>query len=446
MNILLVSQAYPPYAIVGAQRAFKVVEMLRARGHRVLVVTERLEGEGSELRVDLPDLEVHTVPLKAQYRLRVVGALNRLRPRRGPKKAAASVATEPDTRNYRRSKLGLVRRAAISLLWLPDDELRFVAPALKVARRLMSNQHVDLIYTTSPPHSSHLVGLRLRSSLAVRWIAEFRDPWTDQRSPERIEHWFGPAEAVHRWLEMRCLLAADNVVAVTNAARDLLAEKLPKRERGKVLVALNGIGEMPQGLQSWQSNSQTPFRIVHAGTFYLDRDPRPFLRALAALRQMRDLGPEELRVDFVGRCRSFDNISVVEAVEENGLSDIVNFHDWMEPAEAQAMMSEADLLLLLACSQPLQVPNKLFDYLGAQVPVLGIVDAGGESERMLTAVGGQYVVSVSKNEAVEELAIRRALELAFDERASAPRRPDETLLRQWSTAVQMESLAKAIGV
>lgn len=449
MNLLLVSQAYPPYPIVGSLRARKVADMLRARGHRVFVVTERLEGEGDGLRVDEPDLQVHTVPLKPPYRLRVLGLGRRLRGPRGRAGAAGAPTPTPAVPDAPAAapvanggKPGLLRRAVLSLLWLPDDELRFVLPALRVARRLVREHRIDVVYTTAPPHSSHLVGLRLRGSGNLRWVAEFRDPWTDQRHPGRIEHWFGPVEAAHRWLERRCLRAADQVVAVTGAARERLAAKLPPKDRSKVVVALNGI----DALQPRRSAPAAgPFRIVHAGTFYHDRDPRPFLRALAALRRERGLGPEEVRVDFAGRCRTFGDVSVEREVEELGLSDVVHFHDWLPHREAQEMLRTADLVLLLACSQPLQVPNKLFDYLGSRTPVLGIVDAGGESERMLLSVGGQYVVPVAAGERVSDDALRAALAAAIDAGAGGAEEADEELLREWSSARQMEHLAAAIG-
>ena len=127
-----------------------------------------------------------------------------------------------------------------------------------------------------------------------------------------------------------------------------------------------------------------------------------------------------MRVDFAGECRSYDGVSVEGMVEELGLADVVHFHDWMPHAEAQALIRGADLLLMIALGQPLQVPNKLFDYLGTRVPMLAVVDADGESARMLRRVGGHHLIPVSQGERVSEDALREALLNAIRWSASAP--------------------------
>lgn len=446
MRLLLVSQAYPPYPAVGSIRAQKVARMLRDRGHEVFVITERLAGEGDGPREPgEPGIQVHTVPLGPPYRVRALNTVRRVRGRQtgegtpsyGPPPTVATEVASVPARNK-----GLLRRAVLSLFWLPDDEVRFVRPALRAARELMRDHRMELVYTSTPPHSTHLVGLRLREANGLRWVAEFRDPWTDQRTPERVEHWFAPVEAMHRWLERRCLNAADTVVAVTEGARRSIAAKLPEAKRGKVIAVLNGIG----AIEALPPRRDGPLRIVHAGTFYLDRDPRPFLRALARLRAERDLGPGDVMVELLGRCRTFGEVSVEGEVQALGLDDIVRFHDWVPHEEARAMLTDADLLLLLATAQPLQVPNKLYDYLGSRKPVLGIVDAGGESERMLVALGGQYVVSVKAGERVSDDAILNALRSALDASGGGANAVDEDLLREWSVEHQMEQLATAIRV
>ena len=449
MNVLLICQAYPPYPVVGALRARKLAEAFRAQGHGVVVVTERLPDEGAGLRIDEPRLRVHTVALGDRYRVRAMRMVRRLSRvgRRStladapawemgaPVDGAEAAATEGAPR------AGWLRRFVLGLLWLPDDEQRFILPAFRTARAVLRDTPIDVVYTTAPYFSTHLVGLLLKRSARVRWVAEFRDPWTDQRAIQ-VPDPVAVIEAMHRWLERRCLRAADKVIAVTEGARRLLAEKVPPSERGKFILALNGIDELSAPPAAAAAG---PRRIVYAGTFYYNRDPRPFLAALATLRRRHGLGPDELRVDFVGRCRSYDGASVERMVAEHGLTDLVHFHDWMSNADAQAMLRSADLLFLIALSQPLQVPNKLYDYLGTRRPMLAVVDAGGETEGMLRQVGGHVVVPVARGETADADSLTEALDrwLRRSADATGVAEADEATLRSWLASRQMELVVGA---
>jgi glycosyltransferase involved in cell wall biosynthesis len=447
MKVLFVSQPYPPYPIVGALRARKVAEMFRDRGHQVTVVTERLDGEEGDLRVNEERLSVRTVSAGLPYRLRLVALRNRLLGRSvalsswdGPNNGS-SLAGNGATSRRGALGMGMLKRFVIGLLRLPDDQQHFVAPAFRVSRKLAQDD-TTVVYTTAPAFSTHLVGLMLRRRFDIRWIAEFRDPWTTDQLRREIETTAPALWRVHQWMERQCLRHADIVVAVTESVGRSIASKLPPEERGKIVVAMNGIDELQPPRQP---RGQTAcYRIVHTGSFYYDRDPRPFLEVLAGWMRDSHLTAADVQVEFVGRCRHYADVSVEEIVRTLGLDEVVRFHDWMAHDAVQQMVREADLVLLFAQSQPTQVPNKLFDYLGARAPILAVVDEGGESARILNAVGGQFVLETPVGGAVPTDQIRRALEDAYSRR-------DETLvtneevLCQLLAERQFAHLAEAIG-
>lgn len=447
MKVLVVSQQYPPYPVVGALRAKKVAEMFRARGHSVTVVTERLKDEQGDVRLDDGKLRVRTVFAGLPYRLRFVAFRDRLRGRSvelsswdGPGSSAPATDDVRPATGIRRA-IGAVRGFAIGILRLPDDQQHFVHPAYQLSREI-AEQGVDLVYTTVPAFSTHFVGLLLRRRRSVRWIAEFRDPWTTDASGDR----HGTAALLHRlnrWMERQCLVHADVIVAVTESVGRQLAAKLPPEQRGKVVVAMNGIEELLPRRTRRDANG--PYRIVYTGSFYSDRDPRPFLTALAEWVRAHGLGATDVQVDFAGRCRHYGNISVEEITHDLGLADIVNFHDWLPTAAVQELLTRADLVLLLARSQPAQVPNKLFEYLGVRAPILALIDRGGESERILNAVGGQFVITPPDGEPVTAPMLRDALELAYARRHEAATTNDAALA-SLMTARQFDHLATALGV
>jgi glycosyltransferase involved in cell wall biosynthesis len=134
-------------------------------------------------------------------------------------------------------------------------------------------------------------------------------------------------------------------------------------------------------------------------------------------------------------------------VAEHGLTDLVHFHDWMSNADAQAMLRSADLLFLIALSQPLQVPNKLYDYLGTRRPMLAVVDAGGETEGMLRQVGGHVVVPVARGETADADSLTEALDrwlrCSADAAGAGVAEADEATLRSWLASRQMELVVGA---
>lgn len=442
MKVVLVAQAYPPYPMVGALRARKIARAFRDAGHDVVVITERLAPELERRREQEPGIEVVALALGARYRERVTQAVSWVRRSRASAQAptparagreSLAVPAAPATATAPRG--GGLRRLILALLWLPDDEQRFILPALRAARRHAHDG--ALVYTTAPPWSAHVVGLALRRRKRVRWVADFRDPWLDL-----IDHDAGrPRSAVtDRWLlrlERAVLRVADFVVAVAPKTSAALAAKLPAEERGKVVLARNGVD---QTLPVRTAREPGPFRIVYAGSFYSDRDPHLFLTALARLRERRPIGTDALRVELAGSCRFMAAESIEDFVRDLGLDDLVHFHDWMPQSEAQRLVATADLLLILARGMTLQVPNKLYDYLGTRIPIFAWADEDGETAAVLRSLEGHFVVTGSD---VDDMAatIERALTGTPLAACSAAQ---DRLVEEWSTERQMRLLVEAV--
>lgn len=425
MRVLLVAYHFPPDRAVGALRAAKIADAFRERGHSVHVISARLPSEADGTRPGPEGTTIRTVrPLPGP---RQWWAWLK-RKRSGEPDATAAQATSPAPQ----PRAPWWRRWLLSMIWTPDDRKGFILPALLVS--LPEAWKADLIYSTAPPFSDHLLGLLLRWFSWKPLVVEFRDPWTDNSwKPENARSRF--SEAIERWMERRSLGAAHRIVCVSDGIARLLARRLGEAERGKLLVVRNGIDELlpPRGPRE----TAGPIRIVHIGTFYFNRDPMPFLRALAALHQQ---GTSPLELHLVGRGRWYRGNSIEDAAAQLGLGEVVRFQDWVEREESQRITRSADLLLLLAQGQPAQIPNKLYEYLGTRIPILAFADAEGESAHMLQTVGGHVVVS-GTDEVVVGAAVGKALELAKSGRAAQA----EAILREWTTTAQMERLFVSLG-
>jgi glycosyltransferase involved in cell wall biosynthesis len=422
-TVLLVTQAFPPEPVVGALRAANVARTFRDAGYRVIVVTAAMAGEAAGRRDSLPGVAVHTVALGPRYRERLTRLFGR-GPRRRP---ATSASADAPASNGQPGATG-VRGVLLSLVWIPDDELRFVGPAYRAARRLL-REGVDLVYTSAPSHSTNLVGLLLRRLHRIRWAAEFRDPWCYPQG-FRVSSF---AARANRFLEARSIKAADHLVTVTDQTAELYRRRLGKRA-AKVVLARNGI---PAFTARDPRRPGAPFRIVYSGSIYGGRDPRAFIRAVADVAPGCAAAGMPLHVDiFAGGAHP--GVPLDDLLGALGPGQTVCVHDWLPHDEIQRVQRSADLLLLLAQRQPLQVPNKLYEYLGTGVPILAIADEHGETARMLREAGGHYVVTRDQPD-----DIARALREAIRNRDVEPA-TSAAIVNEWLTDRQMQHLLEAV--
>lgn len=337
------------------------------------------------------------------------------------------------------------KRYLLSLLLLPDGEHGFIVPSvLRGLREVRAG--IDLLYTTGPPISTHLVGLLVKRATGIRWVAEFRDPWVVESAPLQPPNLRSPlADGIHRWLYRQCLDRADHIVAVTAATADVLASEFPMPSRQNVTLARNGIPEMPTIDTGHVSESDT-FRIVHLGDLYGFRSPEVFFEALATIRgEGAGEGLPPFRVDMVGhrdeaRAEVYQRMSV-----RLGIDRVVRFRDWVPFEVGQDLLAQADLLLLIAQRQPLQVPNKLYEYLGHRKPILAFADRDGETAAMLRDVGGHYLVTEHDDPREAAWTVRAAICGHEDRRLRGENDNADSLLEAWTTRVQLDHLLSVLG-
>ena len=221
-------------------------------------------------------------------------------------------------------------------------------------------------------------------------------------------------------------------VAVTEAtARRLRLRTTRPPER--VIVVRNGIDTPAVGLSS-PRRASSDLVVIHAGTLYLGRDPRPLLQAVSALRTQRAHGADRLRVRFIGDGKTYLHLSVPEIARRLGVEEQVEFVDWLPHRECLDELRGAGLLLLFAQGQPDQVPNKLYEYLALGIPILAIAERTSETSWMLERVGGHHVVEPGDDAGLLN-ALRNALLATSHTRPSGGE-----WLQEWATEVQMSRL------
>ena len=356
-RFLMLNYFFPPMGDGGVFRSLKLARYLPENGWLPRVVCGRPEDywlRDDSLLAELPrGISVERVGgLTGQALLRRI--------RRG-----AAAGTGGGSRS---SGLFTKLRAFGDLFLLPDSYSPWIPAALAAGRRALAAGDVELLYSSSPPDSSHIVARRLAGESGLPWVADFRDPWFNL-------HLKTPPTPLHRALlarmEARTLREAQ-VVAVTEGWRRYYASRA---QRPPILIR-NGYD--PEDFASLPPYSPDPagrLRILHTGKLSITRSSGPFLQGLADLLRDEPQWRDRLEVRFVG-ARESDNEA---AASRLGLDGIVSFSDPVSHAESVALQARADLLLLVKHDDPRYrdlVPGKFYEYAATGRPIFAVTPHG----------------------------------------------------------------------
>jgi glycosyltransferase involved in cell wall biosynthesis len=291
----------------------------------------------------------------------------------------------PRSRHYR--LLQLLSFPERSLL-VPDYMVRWIPHGIRVAKEIVKREGVQVILTSSPHESTHLIGLSLKNSLGIPWVADFRDLWIEKTLLYR------PATRWHdiwiRRLERKVFHTADFVIANTpeNADRYRKRFRLPAE---KLEVIPNGFDRNDLNPEYQPRLTPGVFRIGYAGA--LDKHEFPWRAALDALKMLaEDVGRDKVRLVHCG----YLSKQVCDYLQAHKLEDLVEIHGTLPHSDAVTLTASTDIRLLLlyetAYSSSI-VPMKLYNYLIMNGPILALAPESGMTASIITKTRMGCVIS-----------------------------------------------------
>ncbi len=265
-------------------------------------------------------------------------------------------------------------------LLLPDEFVSWGLTAIPAARRIVREEGIDVVVTTSPPASVNLIGAAVKQATGVPWVADLRDS-VAANPDRRVDRLSVRVKERGQALVARLVAKhADAVITVSDAIsqemRDLGAERVETIPNGCDFDDFEGL-EYTRGDR---------FRITHTGSFFGHRDPKPFLTALAE-------ADGDVVVRFVGGLRSSDR----EFAEGLGLGDRLEEIAHVPRRSALGLQRDSDALLLLlreAGGRGRTVPSgKIYEYLAAERPILAAVPTDGVAAELVRRADAGVVVA-----------------------------------------------------
>jgi glycosyltransferase involved in cell wall biosynthesis len=364
VKLLLVTLYFPPAGGGGVQRPLKFAGHLPALGIETHVLAPDVPGVAHR------DAEL-ALPTQAWvHRVRYVGP-------RGDKPADRLRGKEGLARLGTQASL-LGRR-----LLVPDENVPWSTAALPAALRIARREEVDVVLTTSPPGSLHLVGAAVQRATGARWVADLRD------SLVAHPHRRGDESRLVRLKETAAggvaKLVAARADAIVAAADAIAEEARSLHPKGPVVTIANGCDfDDFAGLERHPSER---LRITHTGSFFGKRDPKPFLHALA------ESGLDDVVVRFVGDFRAEDG----EVAESLGLADRIELTGYVSRRHALELQRDSEVLLLLIPEAGGRgrgvLSGKVFEYLAAERPILAAVPPDGAAAQLVRDTGAGVVAA-----------------------------------------------------
>ena len=404
---LIVTSNFPPDASVGTMRTLRLVRHLAAEGWNVDVLTAAPEGFRHGTVVD-PMLLDRVPPAVRAIRARALRPIERLsaalRRRTRPRTNAASrpsSAGVPRETPVARRRLSMLKAAATACLTLPDREVSWLIPALVRAWREVSPDRPDVIYSTGPPFTPHVVAAVLARVMGRPWVAEFRDPWA--RAPWREDR-FTFERRAWQVLERAIVTRADAVVFATDANCRDFASYYGAAIASRFHVVPNGCDTSEfEGLVR-RPDASGRFVLLHAGSLYGARNPAGLFQALARALASGALDARDVSVRFVGRT-SGAGLDLPALVRDLGLDSIVQFADQMPRRAVLQEMVNASALLIVQPVTTVSIPAKLYEYMAAGRPILALAEPGGDTAELVQRSGAGIAVAAHDERAIEEALV-----------------------------------------
>jgi len=273
-------------------------------------------------------------------------------------------------------------------LFIPDARKFWVNPSVNYLKKYIQENNIDTIVTSGPPHSLHLIGLKLKQEIGVKWLADFRDPWTTIGYHKALKLSKYAAKR-HKKLEHKVLYAADTIIVTsktTKAEFQLLTNK-------PIEVITNGydVENIPKQTLDEQ------FTLAHIGSFLSDRNPKILWTVLQELLIENELFKTHFQLKLIGKVSQ----EILDSISEFKLDSYLNNLGYVSHSEAIKHQKSSQVLLLIEIDSPDTksiIPGKLFEYMVSERPIIAIGPKDSDFAEIITATNTGVFLTYNEKE------------------------------------------------
>lgn len=369
-KVLIITYYWPPSGGAGVQRWLKFAKYLPEFGIEPIILTvdpkyasypQKDESLGKDIH---PELKV--------FETKSFEPLNLLSGLFGKKNVPYGGFTNVKKKSFLQTILRFIR----GNFFIPDARVGWNKYAYRKAKELIAEYNINTVITTSPPHSTQLIGLKLKSKLGITWIADFRDPWTDIYYYKDLLH-TGIVKKIDKRKEEQVLKTADKVVANCDSNRDLLLSKIGDRHQKKFYTITNGFDEDEFKLESITNNEE--FIITYSGTIAENYKPELFFQVLSEIKE--NFPSVNFKLKMVGSVSP----EVEIMIKKYGLVDIYENIGYVPHHKLIEYLFSSTLLFYVfpKTNNDKGIAGKLFEYLATRKTIVGLGPEDGDSAKII---------------------------------------------------------------
>lgn len=432
-KVLVITYYWPPTGGSGVQRWVKFSKYLPEHGWQPIIYTPENPDRTSvdhSLEKDIPEgTKIIRRPITEFYSI--------YRKLMGKKDVSAKEVNPINSRQRTlKQKLMLALRGN---LFIPDPRATWIRPSVNYLCKYLKDNPVDAIVSTGPPHSMHLIAMKVAEKTGIPWVADFRDPWSKMFYFKHLclSKW---AERRHLSLERQVLDKADAVVAVS----PLVQDDFRAMTSTPIDLITNGFDEDDFKIEV---SPDGYFNVTHTGLFSADGNPEIIWTALSKKCKEDAAFRERLRIRLVGK----SDKEIIDSIEANGLSDNLVNLGYCDHTVAVREQKNATILILPLRKEPeyrATLPGKLFEYLASLRPILGVGQTDGAMAKILNATSSGNVYEWDNKLSVKEFIDRQWETFLRNGHSGGENEAGKSAISQYSrgaTASRMASLLDKIS-
>lgn len=282
-------------------------------------------------------------------------------------------------------------RQGLKLVMYPDNKKGWIEPGFEKGLEIIQEENIDLIFSTAPPFSNHILGKKLKEETGRPLILDYRDSWTDNQFFTNL---FGWQKKIMKKQERSCAEAADVIVGLDEVTLDGISENY-RINPEKLKIVEHGFDpeDFRLNIPPTLKYKERAMNLLYSGTFVEQNQPDTFLGGVGKCVREGRFKKDDLHLHFQGGLNS----DIRKTIERLGLKEMVTEYGYMDHKQAVANLKAADALWMLENydASLKQIKNgKLFEYFGSGKPILGVVNPG-VSAGLLEQYGPGFVADVN---------------------------------------------------